>query len=78
VAAFVTVFAVISIGEPIVRGLRPSWQEWMILENLGNVMLAGAENIMERSTLGSFATLTLYLAAVVAVAVVSTTRRDIV
>lgn len=67
------------VVEQILRGLRPGWHDWFVIENLFLVLVGRPEESsdIERSVLGAGILLAAYLAVVVAAATVAFSRRDV-
>jgi ABC-type transport system involved in multi-copper enzyme maturation permease subunit len=67
------------VVEQILRGLRPGWHDWFLIENLFLVLIGRPEegSDIERSVVGAGILLTAYLAAVAAAATVAFARRDV-
>lgn len=72
-------FAWLSVGENLVRGLKPSMQHLLLGENLATVLtwapLDGVD--VARSEVGALATVAIYVVVLVAAAAITFTRRDI-
>jgi ABC-type transport system involved in multi-copper enzyme maturation permease subunit len=77
--AVITVFAWFAVVESILRGIKPSSAPWLWGENLVTVAVWDrmTDSEFTRSPIASLATLTLYLAVIVAASTISFTRRDI-
>ncbi|HUF83951.1 MAG TPA: ABC transporter permease subunit [Acidimicrobiia bacterium] len=67
------------VVEQILRGLRPGWHDWFLLENLFLVLVGRPEegSDIERSVISAGILLTGYLVAVAVVASVAFARRDV-
>ena len=78
-AAIGAAFGYIAVLEPIVRGLRPGWQPWLIYDNAATVILGHRADftINARSVTGAALVLLLYVTAAVVVAVAAFRARDV-
>ena len=67
------------VVEQIVRGLRPGWHDWFLVENLFLVLIGRPEegSDIERSVLGAGVLLACYLAVVSVAATAAFARRDV-
>jgi ABC-type transport system involved in multi-copper enzyme maturation permease subunit len=79
-AALVAMAAWALVVERIVAGLRPQWARFMVSENVATVIpWSQMTNVdFERPPIVALAALLAYLAAVVALAAASFTRRDVI
>lgn len=78
-AALGVAFGYVAVVEALVRGVKPQWQRWLIGDN-STVVLFGEQvdsAPFERTLLEASVILVVYLVAVLAVAGVSFTRRDV-
>ena len=78
-AAVAVVLGYIAVAEPILRGLRPGWAPWFLIENIVIVVSGGAQSVphTSRSAASALILVVLYVGAVAAVAVGVFRRRDV-
>ena len=78
-AAIGAAFGYIAVLEPILRGLRPGWQRWLLYDNAATVILGHRADftINARSVPGAALVLLLYVTAAVVVAVAAFRARDV-
>lgn len=77
--AVIAMFTWLMVVEGLIRGLRPSWAEWLWAENLGTVMAWARLDAdgLQRGPLTATATLLVYVAIIVVLAGTSFQHRDI-
>ena len=77
--AIISVFAWLAVIEPLVRGLKPSFGQWLWSENLGAVISWGPPpgSGSTRGPVVALMVLAVYAGVIVAVSTVSFQRRDI-
>jgi hypothetical protein len=77
-AALGTMFGWVAVVEPLVRGLRPRWQPWLVAENIGRFVTAEPlGGVADRGTVGAGVTVFLYVAVASGVAFTLFQRRDV-
>jgi ABC-type transport system involved in multi-copper enzyme maturation permease subunit len=69
-------FGWLTAVENIIRGVRPQWQSWTFGDNAASLVAPGGEESL-RTSLGGGVILTVYVAALAAIAIVSFRRRDV-
>ena len=71
-------FVYFAVVEGFIRGLKPSWQPWLLGDNAGRFIVANSSSdLTGRSTLGALGVVSLYAVLLVAVAATFFTRRDV-
>jgi hypothetical protein len=72
-------FAWLAVIEPIVRGVRPKWEPWMLTSNAARFVAGPVEGVAlpNRPTLAAGLVIALYAAAILAVALAAFRARDV-
>jgi ABC-type transport system involved in multi-copper enzyme maturation permease subunit len=79
-AALGVLFGYIAILEPLMRGLRPGWERWLLFGNLGTFLVGNGGDsgqFSPRSGLSAGVVIGLYAAGIAAIAVASFRARDV-
>lgn len=76
-AAVGAAFGYFAVAEPMIRGLKPQWQRWLLSENVVAFLTDGIDDPFTRSAGGAGLTMVAYAAAFAVIAGVLFHRRDI-
>lgn len=70
-------FGYFAVAEPLIRGLRPQYQRWLVIENVVAFLSDGIDDPIQRTGTGGGAILLVYAVVLAAVAAGVFSRRDV-